>query len=175
MNGSAGGSPLGGFSSVSQRTYKFAFDASAEYVLTAVPEDQWDWNKLPGLSDCGNSSLAKNGLMWAWRWRPDLELLEVNAYWNNDSTHLWPDQPLFTLTRAELAAGAPLTYSIGINADSYSFSVSGTINGRAINASTTARRACPNGSSLFRWASGLYFGGTSTAPHPVTGKVFEIR
>jgi hypothetical protein len=74
------------------------------------------------------------------------------------------------------AAGGRLPTACGcINSDHYAFSVTGTINGRAITASATGPRACPNGSSLFLWASGLYFGGTSTAPHAVAGKVFEVR
>ena len=80
--------PLLGFTRQSGRTYHLIFDASARYVLTnpTEPEDQLDWNKLPGLSDCApNYDLAVDGLMFGWRWRTDLtpRVLEVTAYAND--------------------------------------------------------------------------------------------
>lgn len=137
------------------------------------PDDQFDWNKLPGLSDCGSPDLANNGLMFAWRWNVQAQVLEINSYWNNNRTHLWNDTPLLTLSRDDLAANQPLEYRIGIEANRYTFSITGTMRGRPINITTEGSRACPNGSSFLRWASGLYFGGTSTAPQTVTAKVFE--
>lgn len=45
--------PLAGFTTVGARRYHFLFNSSARYVLTnpTQPEDQFDWNKLPGISD----------------------------------------------------------------------------------------------------------------------------
>ena len=49
------------------------------------------------------------------------------------------------------------------------------IGARAINATTMISRICPNqGAGSFKWAGGFYFGGTSTAPSVITGRVLEI-
>jgi hypothetical protein len=61
LAGGGPGSPRDGLTELAGRDYRFRFDASARYVLTAPvePNDQLDWNKLPGYSDCGRST---------WRW-----------------------------------------------------------------------------------------------------------
>lgn len=176
IRGSEGSRPRHGFAWNTGRTYRFAFDSNAEYVLAAPymadPADQADWNKLPGFSDCGNISLAKNGAMFGWRWNVQRTVLEITAYWNNDGAHRTPPEPLVTLTRAELASGDPLRYEVTAGRDAYTFSISGTIAGRAVNASTTAPRACP-GRNRLKWNSAFYFGGTSVAPHTITGRIDE--
>lgn len=177
VRGWVGSRPRHGLAWNGARTYRFAFDTSAEYAMTTAwmkdPADQADWNKLPGFSDCGNISLAKNGAMFGWRWNVEKEVLEVTAYWNNDGRHLTTPEPLFTLTRAELATGAPLLYRVAAERNQYTFSVTGTVGGRTINASATGTRACP-GRTRLKWNSGLYFGGTSTAPHTINGRIDEF-
>lgn len=179
IRGGTAGSPLAWFTDVSGRDYQFRFNSSASYVLTrpTQPEDQLDWNKLPGFSDCGTLDLSRNGAMFGWRWRIDTtpKVLEVTAYANNNGTHLWSMAPLFTLDAADLASDAPLRYRVSIDGAQYRFSISGTVRGRTINATTTLPRSCPRTSaSGLKWASGLYFGGTSTAPSTITGHVSEI-
>jgi hypothetical protein len=177
VRGSVGSRPRHGLAWNGSRTYQFAFDPSAEYAMTTAwmkdPADQADWNKLPGFSDCGNVSLAKNGAMFGWRWNVEKQVLEVTAYWNNDGRHLTTPEPLFTLTREELASGAPLLYKVVAERNQYTFSVTGTVAGRAINASATGTRACP-GRNRLKWNSGMYFGGTSTAPQTITGRINEF-
>jgi hypothetical protein len=159
------------------RRYQFVFDGSARYVLTnpTQPEDQLDWNKLPGLSDCGTFDLADDGWMFAWRWRTDLtpRVLEINAYANNDGTHLWLDQPLLTLTSAQLDARLPLWFDMRVSADRtrYEFTVRGP--GSRV-ATGTLPRSCTTSSPTFQWAGGFYFGGTSTAPSTITGLMREL-
>lgn len=166
--------PLAGFTSVSSRAYDFIFDESAMYVLTmpAQPDDQLDWNKLPGLSDCGQLDLAQDGLMFAWRWRPDLmpPVLEIAQYANNGGTHLSPNAGLITLTEAELRTESPLHYELTISATEYRFHLTGMIGPRVIDENATYPRRCANASlTSFKWAAGFYFGGTSTAPSVITG------
>ncbi len=173
--------PLAGFTFVGARTYHFIFDPSAAYVLTtpAQPGDQFDWNKLPGLSDCGQLDLAQDGLMFAWRWRVDLTppVLELAHYANNAGVHLYPPQGLVTLDEADLQAGEPLTYELAIGGaanDRYLFHLSGTIRGRVIDARAEWPRRCAGAStSSLKWAAGFYFGGTSVAPSTITGWVQE--
>jgi hypothetical protein len=173
--------PLAGFSFVSARTYQFIFDPSAKYVLTnpAQPGDQLDWNKLPGLSDCGQLDLSQDGLMFAWRWRLDLtpNVLELAHYANNAGTHLSPAQGLVTLDEADLQAETPLTYELSIGGaanDRYLFHLHGTVRGRVIDVNAEHPRRCSSTApTTFKWAAGFYFGGTSVAPTTITGWVLE--
>lgn len=176
------GNPLAGLvRGQSGRDYYFAFDRSAQYEIThpTEPSDQLDWNKLPGLSDCNGFDLAQNGVMFAWRWRLDRSprVLEITAYANDSGRHLWPDEPLVTLDADDLASVTPLRYRFWADGARYHFAITGTVRERVINAETTLARQCPetNPKSLtIQWAAGFYFGGTSTAPSTVTGRVFEV-
>src|SRR5689334_20535236 len=133
--------PLRGFQTIDGRDYDFAFDASAMYVITqpTQPDDQLDWNKLPGLSDCGTIDLAVDGAMFGWRWRVDLAppVLEVTAYANATSVHQWPPDPLFTLSTDELSTDAPLRYRVWPDGDVFRFAVNGAIGARTIDVTTT--------------------------------------
>ncbi len=178
VTGGAPDNPLRGFQTIDGRDYRFAFDGSAAYVITqpTQPGDQLDWNKLPGLSDCGTIDLSVDGAMFGWRWRVDLAqpVLEVTAYANATSVHQTPLDPLFTLSAAELAADAPLRYRVWPDGEVFRFAVSGVIAGRAIDLTSTLPRACPSTPALdFKWAAGLYFGGTSVAPSRITGRMSE--
>ncbi len=173
------GNPIGGFSSVSGRDYQFRLNPSAMYVIThpVQPDDQLDWNKLPGISDCGTVDLSVNGAMFGWRWRLDTNpnVLEVTAYANNNSMHLWPQAPLFTLDADDLASDSPVRYRVWIDGNQYQFAVSGQVRGRTLDTTATLSRACASDSpTSLKWAAGFYFGGTSTAPSQITGHVSEI-
>ena len=176
MNG-ASRAPLAGLTSVSARTYQFIFDATAMYELTnpAQPGDQLDWNKLPGLSDCGQFDLARDGLMFAWRWHLDTSprVLEIAHYANNAGTHLYPAQGLVRFDEAELRSETPLTHEPEIAATEYRFHLFGTLGTRVIDERATFPRRCTSSTTALKWASGFYFGGTSTAPQPITGFVQE--
>jgi len=173
--------PLAGFVSVSSRAFDFIFDASAMYRITnpVQPDDQLDWNKLPGVSDCGQLDLAQDGFMFAWRWRLDLtpNVLELAHYANNAGVHLFPARGLVTLDEADLRAESPLRYELSIggpNTSRYLFRISGTIRGRVIDVQAEHPRRCAGSSTTaFKWAGGFYFGGTSTAPQVITGWVLE--
>lgn len=179
-SGAAGNPSSGLVSGLAGRDYLFAFDASAAYTITSPtqPNDQLDWNKLPGMSDCGTLDLAADGAMFGWRWRLDIspQVLEVTAYANDAGAHLTPPAPLFTLDAADLASVSPLRYRVWMDGALYRFAVSGTMRGRAIAAESTLPRRCaataPSGLGV-QWAAGFYFGGTSTSPSTITGRIFE--
>ena len=177
ISGGGPGNPVRAIVEVSGRDYQFAFDPSAQYVLTmpTQPEDQLDWNKLPGLSDCSTADLSVNGAMFGWRWRLDLEppVLEVTAYANNDRVHL-TTPTLITVTAAELASATPLRYRFAIDGDRYRFAIRGALGDRAIDVTAELPRSCPTiDPRLTKWAAGFYFGGTSVAPSVITGRISE--
>jgi hypothetical protein len=179
-DGVAGNPARGLVGGVAGRDYDFAFDPSAAYTLTnpAQPNDQLDWNKLPGLSDCGRLDLSVDGAMFGWRWRVDTspKVLEVTAYANDAKNHLTPATPMLTLDADDLASVTPLRYRLWFDGPTYGFSISGSVRGRAIDASATLPRACAATSAddlLLQWAAGYYFGGTSTAPATITARIFE--
>lgn len=168
--------PIDGVVSVVGRDYELALDPSAIYELTmpTQPEDQLDWNKLPGLSDCNTVDLSVDGMMLGWRWRLDLQVLEVTAYANNAGVHLQSDQPLFTLDAADLDAREPLRYRLWREPALYRVSVSGAVRGRTIDATASLPRRCSEVElDPIAWAAGFYFGGTSVAPHEMTARMRE--
>lgn len=178
----AAGNPLAGLvAGTGARTYDLAFDASAIYAITALaqPTDQLDWNKLPGLSDCGTFDLSVDGVMFGWRWRLDVtpNVLEVTAYANAAGVHLTAATPMIVLDAADLESPSPLHYSLWMDGAKYRFAISGSVRGRTISATSELARRCaskPPSSLTVQWASGLYFGGTSTAPTTITARVFEL-
>ncbi len=168
--------PIDGVVSVVGREYELALNASAIYELTAPtqPDDQLDWNKLPGLSDCNTVDLSVDGLMFGWRWRPELALLELTAYANNASVHLTSSAPLLTVDAADLAAEEPLTYRLWRTTGSYEVAIRGSLRGRSIVVDASLPRRCTEVElDPLAWAAGLYFGGTSVAPHEVTAAMRE--
>ena len=168
--------PIDGVVSVVGREYELVLDPSAIYELTmpTQPEDQLDWNKLPGLSDCNTIDLSIDGIMLGWRWRLDLQVLEVTAYANNDGLHLQSDAPLFTLDAADLEAREPLVYRVWRETSIYQVRVTGSVRGRAIDASAQLPRRCTEVElDPLAWAGGFYFGGTSVAPHEITATIRE--
>lgn len=179
--GATAPAPLLGFTRLSARTYHLIFDSTARYRITdpVEPEDQFDWNKLPGLSDCGTPDLAVNGFMFGWRWNLAAgPALELTAYANNDGTHLWSDEPLLTLTRAQVDARRPIWFRLRISNDRerYEFTIRTVLAGQEVVAHDTLPRACPNRPrDVNKWAGGFYFGGTSVAPQRIRASIFEPR
>jgi hypothetical protein len=174
-----GAHPHAGIVTLRARAFDFAFNPSAQYILTrpTQPEDQLDWNKLPGISDCGQLDLARDGAMFGWRWRIDRTppVLEVVAYANNAGRHLTSEGTAqFELEATDLARNEPLRYSIDLDGARYRFKVQGTLGARRIELDTTLPRRCATTlTNLPKWASGLYFGGTSTAPSPIQARIWE--
>jgi hypothetical protein len=168
--------PIDGVVGVVGRDYELALNTTAMYVLATPtqPEDQHDWNKLPGLSDCNTIDLSVDGAMFGWRWRIDPPALEIIAYANNASKHLWLDAPMVTLDADDLASDTPLRYHVARRLTEYAFEIRGSVRGRAIDVTASLPRGCLDTElDPLAWASGLYFGGTSTAPHEITARIDE--
>lgn len=166
--------PIDGVTDTVGRDYELVLDPSAMYEITnpVEPNDQLDWNKLPGLSDCGTINLSVNGAMFGWRWRLDTTQLEITAYANNNSVHVTTPTPLVTLGAGELAAREPLRYRVYREPERYMFSISGP----AIAAEAQLPRACPTEPlDELAWAGAFYFGGTSVAPHTISAQIREQR
>jgi hypothetical protein len=157
--------PIVGVTDVIGRDYELALDATAMYSLGTA--DQLDWNKLPGLSDCGEIDLSRDGAMFGWRWRDDLvpPVLEVAAYANNAGVHL-DSGVLFTLDAAQLDQEIPIRYAVAREAARYVFVANGVM-------ADLPRRCAGEPLDPLAWAGELYFGGTSTAPHEVTARIRE--
>lgn len=164
---------------VTERRFHFAFDSTARYVLTnpTQPEDQYDWSKLPGLSDCGDLDLSQSGFMFGWRWRLDLEpeVLEVTAYANVDGVHLTPPEPLLTMTAEQVDAQLPLWFEARVSDDRQRYEFRAVGPGSRTATTTLPRECAGDGPPGWQWAAGFYFGGTSTAPTTVTGTINEVR
>lgn len=160
--------PVDGLVSATGRDYDFIFDRTAIYTITdpTEPNDQLDWNKLPGLADCGTIDLSQDGLMFGWRWRLDTGVLEITAYANNAGVHLTPEQPLVTLTESDLTAQRVVSYRFERTQTTYEFDANG------VHASLP-RRCTDQPADLEAFAAGFYFGGTSTAPQVITGQIHE--
>ena len=182
VRGATAPAPLLGFTRLSGRTYHLIFDSTARYRITqpTQPDDQFDWNKLPGLSDCGDVDLSRNGFMFGWRWNlaETPKVLELTAYANNHGAHLTSDEPLLTLTRAQVNARRPIWFRLRISNDrrSYEFTIRTRLAGEEEVRHDRLPRACPNKPrSMVKWAGGFYFGGTSVAPQRIQASIFERR
>lgn len=64
-----------GHDTIAARIY---FDQSAIHQ-TLIPENQWDWSKLIGFSDC-SSFHQLNSIRLVWRWNPQTQLIELGEY-----------------------------------------------------------------------------------------------
>lgn len=182
QRGASAPEPLLGLTRLAGRSYHLIFDSSARYTITdpTEPDDQLDWNKLPGLSDCQDFDLAQNGFMFGWRWRTDLtpRVLELTAYANDDGVHDWPVAPLLVLTRAQVDASRPIWFRLRISNDGqdYEFTVRTVLGGQEEVHSVRMPRSCPaRPRDLRKWAGGFYFGGTSVAPQRIRASIFEPR
>ncbi|HLL25501.1 MAG TPA: hypothetical protein VK427_25365 [Kofleriaceae bacterium] len=165
--------PIQGVTDVIGRDYELVLDPSAIYTLAEEPNDQLDWNKLPGFSDCGEIDLSRDGAMFGWRWRPELGVLELAAYANNAGVHL-DAGVLATLDAEDLAARVPLRYRVWREPTTYRFELAGEARGRLIAANATLPRRCVDEPlDPLAWAGAFYFGGTSTAPHEITAQIRE--
>ncbi|HEY4060023.1 MAG TPA: hypothetical protein VGM39_25585 [Kofleriaceae bacterium] len=170
--------PIDGVTDVVGRDYELALNDTAMYVLTqpTQPGDQFDWNKLPGLSDCGSTDLSTDGAMFGWRWRVDMDpmQLEITAYANNNGEHITSIAPLVTLSADDLTEAAPLHYRVARDQDMYTFSVRGSVGERHVDAATTITRRCVEMErDPLAWAGAFYFGGTSVAPQTITAQMRE--
>jgi hypothetical protein len=133
-------------------SFEFQFDSSAIYQ-TVDPVNQWDVNKLFGVSDGGFHT--RNSARFGWRWVDNH--LEILAF-----THLNGNFYFEKICNAEI--GKTYLCNLKLQKD-YEFSC---IDESNIWTKNMPRWAEAKGSRYYLWP---YFGGDETAPHDITIKV----
>ena len=129
------------------------FDESVKYT-TIDPLNQYDVNKLWGVSDCGKHH-SENSIRFGWRWLDDnLEILWYRRHAN-----------LFSFETITIVPLNETNYmNLSIKEDSYELSVNGV--------TTIISRPCSK--DFKRYKLYPYFGGDEQAPHNIKIKIKEL-
>lgn len=130
------------------------FDENASYE-TVDPINQWDVNKLWGVSDCGNRH-SENSIRFGWRWNLQNEAMEIMIYRRMHSNFEFKSLGFVNL-------GETNTMAMHINHDSYELCLNGECD-------TMARPCSQTFKKYFLYP---YFGGDETAPHDITIRIKE--
>lgn len=130
--------------------FKVMFDESAEYY-TSDPLNQYDVNKLYGVSDCGSRHM-ENSIRFGWRWLNDS--LEILWFKHEDGNFSFDK-----ITSIEL--NVPYDCSIGLSDDSYILKIG--------NEEKIIDRKCSGKNKKYYLYP--YFGGDETAPHDINIKI----
>ena len=132
------------------------FNESAQYDLK--DEDQYDVNKLYGVSDCGTLH-TKNSARMGWRWNTETRKLEILAF-----THVNGSFDFKLIGNANL--NQIYVYKIELSPDrgSYIF----TFNHQQVYMPRGCQDTVMAGYKLHP-----YFGGNKTAPHDILIKIAE--
>tara|TARA_Y100000361_G_C11159854_1_gene346512 strand:+ start:1357 stop:1902 length:546 start_codon:yes stop_codon:yes gene_type:complete len=128
------------------------FDESAQYT-TDDPLNQYDVNKLWGVSDCGNDH-HENSIRFGWRWLNDS--LEI----------LWYKRQLGEFTFEKITSvnlNETINMSLSIKDDKYELTVNGV--------TKETSRACSMDYKKYKLYP--YFGGDEKAPHDITIRIKE--
>ena len=136
------------FTNKKELSFKVRFDESCKYQ-TLDPVNQWDVNKLFGLSDGG--SHIKNSARFGWRWVDGK--LELLAF-----THYNGDFFFEKITELEIGKEYDCVLTIG---DKYTFISNGSI-------VTMDRYKNNNRRNYYLWP---YFGGDEASPQDITIKI----
>jgi hypothetical protein len=137
-------------------SFEFEFDSTAVYE-TADPVNQYDVNKLFGVSDGGLHT--RNSARFGWRWVDGH--LEVMAF-----THLNGVFHFEKICDAEIGRVYSGSISLG---KGYSFWCT---DGSESHQVSMERWAQAGGSRYYLWP---YFGGDESAPHDITVKIRYVR
>ena len=128
------------------------FDESAEYA-TVDSLNQYDVNKLWGVSDCGTDH-HDNSIRFGWRWLNGK--IEILWYKREDG--------VFTFEKiTDVNINETNHMNISISKNSYELRVNGVIK--------TVPKSC--GKDFRRYKLYPYFGGDETAPHDIRIKIKE--
>jgi hypothetical protein len=129
------------------------FDDTAAYT-SLDPVNQFDWNKLRGLSDCGNLHQTDSA-RFGWRWTGSA--VELAGYTYTGTVR----------ASTELGTIAPnTTHELVLAFDGpwYRFTVDGV--------TTSMPRGCSD-AALIKYQLWPYFGGDEVAPHDITIDLLE--
>ena len=142
------------YNRLSENTYylECIFDESAIYT-SIDPNNQYDINKLWGLSDC-NKHHMKNSIRFGWRWLNDS--LEIHWFKHEESKFTHEKIACIDLNKK-------VFLSLNITEDEYQLSVNGKTG--------STPRACSKDYNKYKLYP--YFGGDEVAPHDITIKIKE--
>tara|TARA_B100000963_G_scaffold176268_4_gene153346 strand:- start:13694 stop:14227 length:534 start_codon:yes stop_codon:yes gene_type:complete len=129
------------------------FDKSAKYT-TQDPINQYDVNKLWGVSDCGKHH-HDNSIRFGWRWLND----SVEILWYRRLAGNFEFEKITSVNIDEVNK-----MHLSINQNSYELRVNGVIK--------TVPRPCSQ--DFKRYMLYPYFGGDETAPHRIEIKIKEL-
>jgi hypothetical protein len=139
--------------SVAEMKFKVWFDSSCIYTTT-IPANQYDINKLYGISEGLNHQV--NSARIGWRWSDDS--LRLFGYVYKDSIR-------YSQEISAIPIGAPADCSIRMNGNQYDCSV----NGIHVFLPRSSSDSVASGYLLYP-----YFGGDETAPHLITIKIKNL-
>jgi hypothetical protein len=128
------------------------FDESAEYT-SKDSVNQYDVNKLFGLSDCGTNHM-ENSIRFGWRWIND----QLQLLWFKHEEGKFTFEPL-----RYIDINQPYKCSIELTEDYYILGIEGTY--------FYIDRPCSQ--NFTRYYLYPYFGGDETAPHDITIRIKE--
>jgi hypothetical protein len=134
-------------------TRGFLFDSSAQYA-TIDPAQQADINKLFGFTDCGALDPQTNSARIGWRWYAGQ--LELHAFVHANSV-------MQSALLGTIAIGTRGDASITVDGNQYRFVYQGQ--------TATLPRGC-SGAQYNGWLLKPYFGGTETAPHTISIRLY---
>jgi hypothetical protein len=151
--------------------FKVMFDESAKYdfveanqdknpsaaEIAKFKEDQWDVNKLYGITDCGSWTATKNSARFGWAWNTNTKKLDIYAFTHKDGKF-----DFVMIDTAELNQVHDMEIGLSADHSKYEYKFKGK--------TVSMARGCSDSEM-----SGLrlkpYFGGDQVAPHEVLIKI----
>jgi len=142
-------------------SFRVKFGADCNYVLPG--EDQNDWNKGGGFSFSLFSN-TKEAIMWAWRWNPTLQRIQLCAYWHVKGQAFYAEtQNDFPFAVALEQEFTVRIYKPGVFWHVMFQTIDGT---KIIETSAQGRPIRP---------IGLWFGGNQPAPQAMTVFIEKLK
>jgi hypothetical protein len=135
--------------------FSVIFDSSAIYT-TKDPVNQYDINKLYGLSDC-NSQHHQNSARMGWRWVNNKLEIHGYAYKNSSPT-----------AKSELITAIPLGQKVNMSIEMLDSTYLFRVNDKFVELS----RGCNGIGEGYKLYP--YFGGDENAPHDIIIKVKDL-
>ena len=122
-----------------------------------VAENQWDWNKLVGLSLFDFIPNDKNSIRVGWRYNPTTQKIELGAYMHLDSKIIFSDPITLNIEPNELVRVSIKTYT-----DKWVVNIISLDSKVEMTYTQTLNKAKHFN---FAYENQFYFGGQEVAPH----------
>ena len=151
--------------------FKVMFDESAKYdfveankgnnpsvaQIAKYKEDQWDVNKLYGITDCGSWTATKNSARMGWAWNTSTNKLDIYAFTHKDGKFDFK-----IIDTAELNQVHDMEIGLSADHSKYEYKFKGK--------TVSMDRGCSD-SDMSGYRLKPYFGGDQVAPHEVLIKI----